>query len=237
MAHSYERALDIGCGAGEITLELAQANAAASHLGIDISPELLVVARERTTGLANTAFELCDASGWTSDTGRKPDLLVSRHGVMFFGDPAKAFDHLRSQSEPDARMVFSCFRTPAENGWIRELAAIVPPGGEAPDPRAPGPFAFGEANYVRDVLNEGGWQSVELTPVDYAMIVGTGEDPVADAVSYFQAIGPSARALAETEGEEREAMLARLADMAAANRDGDTVSLAAACWIVTASAG
>ena len=239
-AEPYHSALDIGCGAGELTVRLANANPAATHLGLDISEDLVTEARERTAALNNAAIELGDAASWDCGARARPDLLVSRHGVMFFPDPASAFAHLHAQAAPQARLAFSCFRTPSENGWVRELASLLPKGSDAPptDPRAPGPFAFGEQEYVASLLGKAGWCNIAFTLVDYAMVVGEGEGEhaVADAVSYFRVIGPAARVIAELGGAAREDVLQRLAEMSERHRVGNTVSLPAACWIVTATA-
>lgn len=237
VAKPYDTALDIGCGAGELTFRLARANPGAGHLGIDISEDLLRVAGERLSALPNADVELVDASVWRPLDGFAPDLLVSRHGVMFFQEPAAAFANLLGQARTDARLVFSCFRTREENEWVRELAAVLPSGGEGTDGRAPGPFAFGEKDYVGAILQDAGWRSIEFASIDYAMIAGQGADPVADALSYFRTIGPVARQLAGMEGGEREAAINTLAEMLESHRNGDTVSLPAACWIVSARSG
>lgn len=58
-----ERALEIGCGTGSFTRLLAQR---AEHvLGLDLSPEMLRVARERTAGEGtNVEFVLADAMSY-----------------------------------------------------------------------------------------------------------------------------------------------------------------------------
>ncbi|MBX7457220.1 methyltransferase domain-containing protein [Qipengyuania sp. 1NDH17] len=239
-AEPYRSALDIGCGAGELTVSLAKANPSAAHLGLDISEDLAAAARERTAALPNATIQLGDAASWNCDGNDRPDLLVSRHGVMFFPDPTSAFAHLRKQADPQAHLTFSCFRQPSENVWVRELASLMPksPEAQAPDPRAPGPFAFGEKDYVADLLGKAGWRNIDFIPVDYAMVVGEGEDgdAVADATSYFRAIGPAARVISELDGAAREEVLQRLFGMGERHRTGNTVSLPAACWIVTATA-
>lgn len=56
------RALDLGCGTGAFSRRLA---ARADHvLGIDLAPEMLRVARERSAGIPNLDFEERDFSEW-----------------------------------------------------------------------------------------------------------------------------------------------------------------------------
>ena len=91
-AHAGNTVLDIGCGAGEVSLAIARARPKAQVLGLDVSADLIAAARLRAGERSTLRFVEGDAGSW-SEQGFKPDLLVSRHGVMFFPDPPKAFAH------------------------------------------------------------------------------------------------------------------------------------------------
>lgn len=229
-----ERVLDIGCGAGELALAVARARPRAQVVGLDVSGDLIDAARERAgADSGQVRFELGDASNW-SDPQFTPDLLISRHGVMFFDDPLAAFAHLRAAATPDARLVFSCFRSPRENPWASGIAELL--GLPAGDPLAPGPFAFADPQHVEAILAKAGWGEIDLAPADFAYIAGRGADPVEDAIAFVSRIGPAALALRQLEGAARDAALARLRDWFAGHRSGDLVALSAAAWIVTAKA-
>ena len=99
-------ALDIGCGAGEVAITLAARNPAAEITGLDISQDLLSVARERGSTFGNLTFREGDAARWKpDDNSNAPDFLISRHGVMFFDDPPAAFANIRRALKPDGRLV------------------------------------------------------------------------------------------------------------------------------------
>ncbi len=231
---AFRHALDIGCGAGELIGRLAQAHPTSRVTGIDISPELVAVARRRTAVLENVRFEESDAAFWRADSDARPDLLVSRHGVMFFQDPIAAFAHLRAQAAPGARLRFSCFRARADNGWASALASVLPVPAAPPDPAAPGPFAFADPALVTATLEAAGWREIACEAVDYAMIAGEGDHAVDEAVAYFQRIGPAARVIAELPEGERPAVRERLRACLASHHHGGLVSLPSAAWIVTA---
>lgn len=232
--YAYARVLDIGCGAGELSLALGRARRQARVTGIDISPQLIAVASRRAANLGNAAFELADATTWTPEEGKAPDFLVSRHGVMFFADPVVAFTHLATVAAPGAALMFSCFRDRAENPFFTEPTRLLPHPEPLPEPDAPGPFAFADRGRVEGILLAGGWREIEFEPYDLPMIVGVGADPVEDAVSYLTAIGPAARAASALGGDERERFVERLRGLAERNRHEGIVSLRAAAWIVTA---
>lgn len=231
------RALDIGCGAGELSLALARGHINAEVVGIDLSSSLIEVAQSRSGYLSNVSFEQADASQWHSETFQ-PDLLVSRHGVMFFDDPVAAFAHFARIAAPDARLVFSCFRSQEENPWAERVEGFLPPGTILPPDRfSPGPFAFSDQIHVEGILRDAGWIDIAFLPVDYAYIAGAGPDPIDDACEYFQRIGPAARAAANLPPEERAQFLARLRRYLANNAEGGIVALRASAWIVSARPG
>ncbi|QIG55184.1 class I SAM-dependent methyltransferase [Altererythrobacter sp. BO-6] len=235
-ALEFSHVLDIGCGAGELSLAVAAARPNAQVVGVDVSPDLIEAARARARSIENLHFELADAATWHPDDGAAPDLLMSRHGVMFFDDPVAAFANLRCISAPGACMIFSCFREIDQNPFFREAGRLVPPDPAAPpgDPHAPGPFAFADKDRVERILAEAGWRDIRFEAFDFDMIAGAGEHPVQDAVGYFSRIGPAARALADIEGAEEEQMLARIRELSEANLRHGKVALGAGVWIVSA---
>ncbi len=224
--------LDVGCGAGELSLAIARARPAARVVGVDVSPELVAVAQQRGEGLGNTSFVHADAGAWR-EPGFAPDVVISRHGVMFFDDPVAAFANLHSQASDEAELVFSCFRSPEENPWASDLARLLelPP---SPNSTAPGPFAFADPQHVEDILARAGWYGVGFEPVDFAYIAGMGDDPVEDALQMFRRIGPAAPALRALEGEALARAEGWIRDWLAEHRSGDLVAFPAAAWIVTA---
>lgn len=234
-AGDFAAALDIGCGAGELVERLAAANPGAPVTGVDISAELVAVARTRCAALPNARFELTDAARWTAREPVRPDLLISRHGVMFFAEPVAAFAHLRGQAAPRALLRFSCFRAREDNAWATALGSALSPQ-PAPDSHAPGPFAFADPGRVTTILEASGWRDIGFEPLDYAMIAGEGPDAATQALAYFQRIGPAARALRELPEAGRAAAIERLRAVIAAHQHGNRVDLPAAAWIVTARA-
>lgn len=233
----FRHALDIGCGAGELSLALARGHPHARVVGVDVSPQLVEAARERAQRLPNLEFELADAAHWHPADEFTPQLLISRHGVMFFDDPPAAFANLASFAADGAKLLFSCFRDRRENPFFTEIGACLPAPAEAPDPYEPGPFAFAEREHVTAILEDAGWGEIAFEPFDFAMIAGAGENPVEDAVDYFTRIGPAAVALREMPETARRETLAAIRAVAEENcRDG-VVALRAACWLATARLG
>jgi SAM-dependent methyltransferase len=232
-AEPGDSVLDIGCGAGELALALARARPRARIVGLDLSAHLIAAAQERAGERTLVRFVQGDAATW-SEADFVPDLLVSRHGVMFFDDPPAAFAHLHDIAAPDATMVFSCFRSPRDNVWAAGLADLL--GLPAGDPAAPGPFAFADPQWVERILSQAGWGDIDFQPVDFAWIAGVGADAESDALAFVSRIGPAAPALRALEGADRSEAEAKLRSWFRQHRSGDMVAFGAAAWIVTARA-
>lgn len=231
--------LDIGCGAGELSLAVARARPAAMVTGIDISADLVATASQRAAelGARHVRFRHADAGEWV-DPHAAPDLLISRHGVMFFADPPAVFRHLARQSAPAARLVFSCFRARQDNRWADLFEPVLPPAPPAPPmpeaAGAPGPFAFADPDHVRRCL--AGWTDIGFEHVDFGYLAGSGDDPIADALGFFSRIGPAAPRLAAMAEGDRAHVLEAMAGVLAQYRRADGIVLPASAWIVTATA-
>ena len=165
------------------------------------------------------------------------DLIVSRHGVMFFDSPISSFAAMARAARPGAPLVFSCFRTREENDWATALDAAVGVSSRSPGAYAPGPFGLADRAMTHDVLTAAGGVAAAATRHDVRYVVGVGEDPIADALAFFRRIGPAAAPLAAAAPDERAAIERRIAAALTPRiRDG-TVAFTAAIWIWVARAG
>ncbi len=229
--------LDVGCGCGHTSLELAErVGATGTVTGIDISKVMLERARFHAEGLTHVGFEHADAQIAALPAAHF-DLVYSRFGVMFFADPEAAFANLRSSLKPGGRLAFVCWQELARNEWMRvPLAAaaqhVALPA--PPEPDAPGPFSFADDERVRRILESAGFDAVAFESIEGPLRVGGGGD-VDQAVAFLLEVGPLSRVAQEVAPAEREAVVGAVREALApfARRDG--VQLGSAAWIVTAT--
>ena len=197
-----ERVLDVGCGCGQTTLELAaRVGPRGSVTGIDISTPMLERARARAAeqGLSGVRFVNADAQS-TPLGPAAFDLVFSRFGVMFFTDPKAAFANLRASLAPDGRVAFVCWQELALNPWIRvpllaaaqQIALPAPPAAGAP-----GPFSFADPGRLRGILTGAGFSEVAIEPLEGELLVGGARARVDEAVEIVLEMGPMAAALRE----------------------------------------
>jgi SAM-dependent methyltransferase len=230
------KVIDIGCGCGDTTLDLAaRVSPGGQVLALDISEPMLERARERAPAGLPARFVLADATIHDFEPGWA-DLAASRFGVMFFANPARSFANLRKGLKSRARLAFVCWREAKQNPWmtipLREAKKHAPPLPET-NPEDPGPFAFADDQRVRRVLGAAGFADIDVAPrdLDLDVAIGRGLDA---AVASAMGIGPTSRILDGQSDAVRAAAAADIKKALAERAKGDSVPLGAAIWIVTA---
>ena len=162
-----QRVCEIGCGGGGLTIALGRGVGREGEVvGYDISAPLLELARQRAreVGAGNVRFVEADVQA--GELGARFDLAVSQFGVMFFDEPTAAFASIRRHLAPDGRFVFACWQGVERNPWhtgtaLRKL--IPPPPAPGPGKSPVGPFALGDDEYVRELLEAAGYIGIEGT--------------------------------------------------------------------------
>lgn len=229
-----EHVLDIGCGCGGSTIEIARLIGTKGRVvGLDISEAMLERARARTSRLPQVET-LCADAARHRFAAESFDLMFSRFGVMFFGDPTAAFSHMRDALKPSGRMVFVCWRSFPENPWMAVpfiAATKHVPWPPRPAPEDPGPFSFADRERVTRILTQAGFAAPTFTPFDFTADIANGAGLNA-AVESAATIGATAGALRDQPDDLRAKALAEVrAELAKIEKDG-RVPLGAAVWIV-----
>lgn len=232
---SGERVLDVGCGAGATTLALARRlGAEGDCLGIDISGPLIAAATARAEREGLPArFVRADAQRWAFEPAGF-DRIVSRFGVMFFGDFVQAFANLRRAARKGAELRFVAWRAPEENPFMttaERAAAPLLPEMPARRPDAPGQFAFADHGRVRGILEESGWTAIDIRPIDVPCTL-----PEAALVRYLTRLGPLGVMLQEADEEMRARVVETVRPAFDPFVQGAEVRFTAACWLVDARA-
>ena len=235
---SGERVIDIGCGCGDTSIEIARiVGEAGAVLGVDVSQPMLEVARSRGA-LANCAhLSFRDGDASEAELPANTDLLFSRFGVMFFSQPSQAFSHLRKSLRTGGRCVFVCWRPPRDNAWaMAPLSAARTAMGVTPtpaDPDAPGPFAFADEERLRAILSGAGFGAIDVHRFDATLSLGATPRSAAEGAVQ---IGPVSRFVRELGVEHLPVILDAVEGALAllAAPDGH-VRLNGSAWIVSAT--
>jgi ubiquinone/menaquinone biosynthesis C-methylase UbiE len=238
-----DRVLDIGCGLGDSTLQLAELVGPQGHAhGVDVAERMIAGAREdaERSGIANVTFEVADVQA-TEFAGPPFDYAFARFGTMFFANPVAALRNVRSALRPGGRLNIVVWRRKLDNDWLHRAEVILEDFLERPDEYeeptcGPGPFSMANADTVSDVLKHAGFQDVALKRQDLKIKVG---DDLEHAVELVMSIGPAGEVLRlwgdrveEVRPKVRAALLEGMADMVEAGG----VYADSSTWAVRATA-
>lgn len=233
-----ETVVDLGCGGGATTLAIASAVAPAGKvMGLDISPDLVAAARERATksDASNIEFTCADAS--TVQLPDAPyDRLFSRFGSMFFEDPTSAFTNLHGLVRKGGRIDLAVWGPPRDNLWMMEMMGVVRNHVEIPPavPRAPGPFAFEDLEYLGEILDGSGFTKVDVAAYEGLQPVGGIGATPEKAVEFAFASMAVGRALSDKGDAVMEAASKELAEVFAKHHiPGKGVMMKGKVWLVS----
>ena len=188
-----ENVLDIGCGCGHTTLNIAKRIGTSGNVtGLDISEPMLKRAKESAVemSITNTLFKCVDVQ--TEDLGDQIySAAFSRFGVMFFEDSIAAFKNINKSLISGGYLSFVCWQSPSVNPWqslfIQEVKKFLDL--PSPPPRSPGPFAFMESEYVSSILEESKFQDITIEGHEAEVNMFSGRS-LSDSVKDYISINP-----------------------------------------------
>jgi SAM-dependent methyltransferase len=201
-----EHILDVGCGTGASTREIAEAVGQEGRVtGLDISQPMVERARVKSdkAGITNSEFKLSDAQTHPFEPNTYHAIL-SRFGVMFFADPVAAFRNMATGLKSNGRIIFASWAPISHNPWflIPRNAAVSRLGKPSPaDPHAPGPLAFQDVGRVKNILSAAGLTDVHCETETVPMRLPGTAKSVANLVTK---IGPATRIIAELNGDDAD---------------------------------
>jgi ubiquinone/menaquinone biosynthesis C-methylase UbiE len=237
-----QRVLDIGCGFGDTTQQIAGlVGPGGLAVGVDAAERFIQTASGEAVeaGVLNARFVVADVQATPFE--EQFDIAYSRFGTMFFASPVAALRHVREALVPGGRLVMVVWRRKLDNDWLYRAQTIVE--GIVSRPEAydeptcgPGPFSMADADTTSEILTHAGFTDIALRRCDIPIRIGDG---VEQAIDLVMSLGPAGEILRlagdgakHLHGEVHAALREGLGEFA--GKHG--VTAPASTWIVTASA-
>ena len=229
--------LDIGCGCGATTLEIAKIVNQGEVIGVDISEPMLERATKTASDMAltNISYQVKDVQ--VDEMPNKYfDIAFSRFGVMFFEDPFEAFNNINHSLKDDGQLSFVCWQHASLNPWqslsiqvIKEFLDLP-----APAPKSPGPFAFEDKSYINEILTESGFRDIEIKDNQEDIVMFSGKS-IREACEDYLTINPVVTEMLKNSPTElREEILEALIGKFSDFHNNEGLLFPSATWIVTA---
>jgi ubiquinone/menaquinone biosynthesis C-methylase UbiE len=153
--HPGDRVLDIACGTGIVArIAKERLGERGQVVGIDISPEMLAVARSIAPGVD---WRAANASALPLHAGEQFDLVVCQQGFQFFPDKPAAATEMRRALAKDGRLAVATWCSDDEIPFFRKLRRVAERRlGEIVDQR----YSLGDAALLERLLRDAGFRDV-----------------------------------------------------------------------------
>ena len=226
--------IDIGCGSGTTTFQIAKKISRNGGVtGVDISKPLLSHAQSLNT-FENVKFIEDDIQTSTLIPNSFTHAF-SRFGVMFFEDSITAFRNIFNLLKPNGELSFICWQSPQKNLWqtliMKEIKQIIDL--PTPNPRDPGPFAFGEKEYVQSILDNAGFSNTNIKSYDQTVTIFKGYT-VNQAVSEMLMLNPSLSFLKDYPKNQQDDIQIKLETAYSAYQNDQGFEFPSSSWVVSA---
>lgn len=238
-----DRVIDIGCGFGDTTQQLAGlVGPDGQAVGVDVSEPFIraSIAEAAEAGVENVEFFAADVQ--VGDLQGPYDYAFSRMGLMFFANPVQALRNIRGSLRPGGRLVGAVWRRKLDNEWLHRAEQATEQYLEEPEEPedvrcGPGPFSMANPDTVSEQLQIAGFERPSFTRCDIPIKIG---NDLNHAVAFNMALGPAAELLRICPAEEVDRLRPKverdIRDVLADYVNDDGLVLGpASTWIVTAT--
>lgn len=190
------RVLDLGCGFGDTTLEIARLVGPTGHaVGVDAARKFVEEAERMATRaeVTNATYFAADVQ---SENLRGPyELAFSRFGVMFFQSLVAAMRNVKKALKPGGEVMMVVWRKREDNAWthaaelaVKEILPAVPHDNPDEPTCGPGPFSMSGADTVSAQLVAAGYTHISFERFDADICIGKDLE---EALAFATALGPA----------------------------------------------
>lgn len=209
------RLLDIGAGAGALSIPAAHTGARVT--AVDIAPGMIEVLRERLNAFPSATVELMDGEKLDFDDGTF-DVAISVFGISLFQKWKLGLAEMGRVLRKGGAAAVVTWRTPPGGGpfivMAKALQSVFPDS--APPPPLEG-FAFlSDSSRFAEAMNMAGFVDIKIDEVDAIWEGPTGAAYLEELKDFHQFMGPYAALGLEERDKVNDAII-RIVDGASEN--------------------
>ncbi len=168
-----QRILELAAGLGETAMLAAELVAPMGGVIVSDQAEAMLAgarARAGEMGIPNAEFQVLNAE-WIDLPLASVDGVLCRFGYMLMADPATALAESRRVLRPGGRLALAVWADITSNPWALLPAQELICRGLAPAPTPesaarPGPFALGDPDRVRGLLQGAGFTDIVVDELE-----------------------------------------------------------------------
>jgi SAM-dependent methyltransferase len=225
--------LELAAGTGDLGFQVAERVGDGGRVLVtDFAPEMVEAARRFGEGRSNVDYRVLDAEQMDLEDD-SVDGVVCRWAYMLMSDPAGAFRETRRVLREGGPLSFAVWAGPDRNPWAAIPGMVLVQRGHMPppEPGAPGIFAMGDPERIRELVTAGGFGEPDVELIEFVF-------PSADFETMWDNIArmsPLARVLGELPDDEQQAAREAVREAVAPFRSEDgSYAAPAATWVALA---
>jgi ubiquinone/menaquinone biosynthesis C-methylase UbiE len=175
---SGQTVLDVATGTGQPALTIARkiVGPKGRVVGVDLSPEMIEVAKEEAAylGLTNIVFQVVKDESLSMFSDNTFDSVVCRNGLMFMPDPVKALKAFLRVLKPGGKASVTVWgspdKSPVMGVVMRAISKYVPdmkpPSAAASAGTAGGLFSISSVDMLRDYFLKAGFSNFNAEKIE-----------------------------------------------------------------------
>lgn len=173
-----DRILDVATGTGEPGLTIAGMLGSGKVTGIDLSEDMLEVARKKAAGKNTANFETkrADVTELPFDENSF-DAICCRFGFMFFPDIQLAAKEMVRVLKPGGRLAIAVWNVPQKNFWFTSIMESINKNMQlqAPPADSPGMFRCAKEGLMQQLFKVAGLKNISETVIDITLKMENNE--------------------------------------------------------------
>lgn len=171
--------LDVATGTGQPALTIAEkiVGPTGRVIGVDLSPEMLEVAKEEAAyqGLTNVVFQIVEDESLSMFSDDTFDTVVCRNGLMFMPDPVKALKAFRRVLKPGGKASVTVWGSPDKSPVMAVVMKTISkhvtdlkllPSAEAPSGNPGGAYSISSVDMLRDYFLKAGFSNINAEKIE-----------------------------------------------------------------------
>ena len=171
--------LDVATGTGQPALTIAEkiVGPTGRVIGVDLSPEMLEVAKEEAAyqGLTNVVFQIVEDESLSMFSDDTFDTVVCRNGLMFMPDPVKALKAFRRVLKPGGKASVTVWGSPDKSPVMAAVMKTISkhvtdlkllPSAVAPSGNPGGAYSISSVDMLRDYFMKAGFSNFNAEKIE-----------------------------------------------------------------------
>ena len=171
--------LDVATGTGQPALTIAEkiVGPTGRVIGVDLSPEMLEVAKEEAAyqGLTNVVFQIVEDESLSMFSDDTFDTVVCRNGLMFMPDPVKALKAFRRVLKPGGKASVTVWGSPDKSPVMAAVMKTISkhvtdlkllPSAVAPSGNPGGAYSISSVDMLRDYFLKAGFSNFNAEKIE-----------------------------------------------------------------------